>query len=71
MEGFEYVDDILNVHDKRFRETENILEQFNNIHCTCTLNYSTVEENETSINSLDVTFERMENHINVSIFRTH
>jgi hypothetical protein len=42
------------------------LEEFN---IYCTLSFNTQEENENSLNFLDVAVKRMENHINISIFR--
>jgi hypothetical protein len=61
------MDGTLIVYDKRITDNKNVLEEFNNIYCT--LNFTTVEENENSLNSLDVTLKRMENHINLMIFR--
>ena len=58
----EYVGGALSVWDKRITENKNVLQQFNNIYCT--LNFTTVEENENSLNSVDGTLRRMEDHIN-------
>jgi hypothetical protein len=63
----EHVGGTLIVYGKRITENKNVLEEFSNIYCT--LNFTTVEENENSLNSLDVTLKGMENRINFLLFR--
>jgi hypothetical protein len=54
-----------NYHE-RITSIKNVIEEFNNIYCA--LNLTTEEENEKSLNFLDVTLKRIENHINISVF---
>jgi len=58
MHGQNHIKDILITNHKRITSIKNVLEEFNNVYCT--LNLTTEEENENSLNFLDVTLKGIE-----------
>ena len=54
-----YVVNFLIICEKRILEMKNVLEEFNNIYCT--LSFTLEEENENSLNFLDISVNSMEN----------